>query len=253
MPLFTFTNEQAAILREIVKSWATIKPRLSTLLADADPTIDETPAQKLPRGVTPNPDGSYWFEIQSASVVAANQWNYKGRVMKSGDTSSLTGLVKTVDTTQFDLRNANEAVALGGLTGISSLLAIANNSVVRAWPEFRNNVRVFVFERPNDIVCNLSSVPTIITSDTELMAGETLALVDASGGPVTITLAPVSDADVPGTIVTVKKVDSSANAVTVVPAGAEMIDGASSYVLSVQYAYVAAVPDDTDYYVTSQS
>ena len=251
-PLFV-TTEQAAMLRELLAAWPKLRPGLSEIISGSQVTRNETPAQQLPRAVTPNADGSYWFEIQSASVVATNQWNYKGRVMKSGDTSSLTGLVKTVDTTQFDLRNANEAVALGGLTGISSLLAIANNSVVRAWPEFRNNVRVFVFERPNDIVCNLSSVPTIITSDTELMAGETLALVDASGGPVTITLAPVSDADVPGTIVTVKKVDSSANAVTVVPAGAEMIDGASSYVLSVQYAYVAAVPDDTDYYVTSQS
>jgi len=151
-PLYV-TQEQALILREIVKAWASLKPNLQTLIAQAQPTRNETPAQQLPKGVTPNADGSFWFEIQSASSVGTNQWNYKGRVMKSGDTSSLTGLVKTVDTTQFDLRNTFESISLGGMSGISSLLVIATGSIVRAWPEIRNNVRVFLFDRTNDIVC----------------------------------------------------------------------------------------------------
>lgn len=253
MPFLVVTKEQAATLREVIKAWGNIAPRLDTLLASADPTRKEIPAQSLPKCVTPNADGSFWFEIQSASSVGTNQWNYKGRVMKSGDTSSLTGLVKTVDTTEFDLRNANEAVALGGLSGISSLSAIANNSQVRAKPEIRNNVRVFVFERQNDITCNASSSPYIITEDTSLLAGETLALCDATAAPITITLPETTDEDVPGTIFTVKKIDASANAVTVVAAGSKTIDGSSSRVLSVQYAYVATVPDDDNYYVTSES
>ena len=235
MPLFTFTNEQAAILREIVKSWATIKPRLSTLLADADPTIDETPAQKLPRGVTPNPDGSYWFEIQSASVVAANQWNYKGRVMKSGDTSSLTGLVKTVDTTQYDLRNAFEHISLGGLTGISSLVVIATNSVVRAWPEIRNNVRVFVFERPNDIVCTVARAGEIVaggvySTSTNITLDDTMAVVrvTASAGDITLTIPdPSTVGDYDWFVI-----NDSGHNVIFDPTGAITIDGAATVTIA---------------------
>ena len=235
MPLFTFTNEQAAILREIVKSWATIKPRLSTLLADADPTIDETPAQKLPRGVTPNPDGSYWFEIQSASVVAANQWNYKGRVMKSGDTSSLTGLVKTADTTQYDLRNAFEHISLGGLTGISSLVVIATNSVVRAWPEIRNNVRVFVFERPNDIVCTVARAGEIVaggvySTSTNITLDDTMAVVrvTASAGDITLTIPdPSTVGDYDWFVI-----NDSGHNVIFDPTGAITIDGAATVTIA---------------------
>jgi len=151
-PLYV-TAEQALILREIVKAWADIKPNLQTLIARAAPSANETPPPRPSHIVGGDSDGSAWFEIQSSSSIGTNQWNYKGREMKSADTSSLTGLVKTVDTTEFDLRNTFESISLGGMSGISSLLAIANGSIVRAWPEYRNDARVFVFDRTNDIVC----------------------------------------------------------------------------------------------------
>lgn len=151
-PLYV-TQEQAMVLREVVKAWASLKPNLQTLIAQAQSSTNETPPPRHPRIVGGDSDGSAWFEIQSSSSIGTNQWNYKGREMKSADTSSLTGLVKTVDTTEFDLRNTFESISLGGMSGISSLLAIANGSIVRAWPEYRNDVRVFVFDRTNDIVC----------------------------------------------------------------------------------------------------
>lgn len=256
MPFLFVTQEQAEMLRSIVKAWPRLGPRLDTLLAMIEPKAVELRASSAPRTApaaeVPTLPGGGWFKIKSNTSIGTNQWNYKGRLMKSGDATAITGLVETTDTTQFDLRNANESVALGGLTGIASLTAIATDSVVYAHPEIRNGVRVYVFERQNDIVCNASSSPVIITEDTELMAGETLALVDATAGPITITLAATSEADVPGTQVVVKKIDSSANAVTIVPAGSETIDGASSRVLSTQYAYVATVPDDTNYYIISE-
>jgi len=57
-----------------------------------------------------------------------------------------------------------------------------------------------------------------------------LLLVDATSGPVTITL-PAPSA---GLMVTAKKIDASANAVTIVPTSGT-IDGAASQVLSAQY------------------
>ncbi|HET9531179.1 MAG TPA: hypothetical protein VFQ92_12555 [Blastocatellia bacterium] len=69
---------------------------------------------------------------------------------------------------------------------------------------------------------------------------EGVILVDASGGPRTITLPAIDE--FAGRAVTVKKIDSSANTVTVVP-GDGTIDGASSYALGSQYKFVTVVSD----------
>lgn len=135
------------VLREIVALWPVLRPKLLAGTPAAPPP-------PVPSSGGSAGDGSAWFQIVSASSVGTNQWNYKGRLMKSGSTSAYTGLTTTSETTQYDLRNAYESVALGGLSDVSALKVIATNSIVRAWPEIRNNVRVFVFERPNDIECS---------------------------------------------------------------------------------------------------
>ena len=71
-----------------------------------------------------------------------------------------------------------------------------------------------------------------------------IILADASGGAITITLA----APLKGEKVTVKKIDSSTNAVTIVPNGSETIDGSSSYTLASQNEHVSLVSDGTNWY-----
>lgn len=163
MNLLKVSDRSLATLREILAMWPTLRARLSGVLpvrgagaAIVSQTKDAVTIYVAPPApVAPgkNGDGSAWFKIKSNSSVGTNQWNYKGRRMQSGDASSLTGLVETVDTTEFDMRNAYESVALGGVADIASLTAIATGSVVRAWPEVRNNVLIWVFERANDVVC----------------------------------------------------------------------------------------------------
>jgi len=163
MPTIKGSTKAIAVLRDVIATWPKIRDRLTTLLpiiGAGAVTVKQTRdsvtifAPVVEENEVPtNSDGSSWFKVKSSSSVGTNQWNYKGRVMKSGDTSSLTGLVETADTTEFDLRNAVESVALGGMTDIASLNAIATGSIVRAWPEVRNSVRVYVFERVNDVVC----------------------------------------------------------------------------------------------------
>ena len=159
----TGTENAVRILKELVANWDKIRAGLfatrsikgsgiAQVTNSSDGVVIHVPPTPVPPTPT-NPDGSSWFKVKSSSSVGTNQWNYKGRVMKSGDTSSLTGLVETADTTEFDLRNAVESVALGGMSDIGSLNAIATDSVVRAWPEIRNGVRVYVFERVNDVEC----------------------------------------------------------------------------------------------------
>lgn len=61
-----------------------------------------------------------------------------------------------------------------------------------------------------------------------------LVRVDATGGARTVTLPAASSC--PGQTFFIKKIDSSANAVTVARAGSDTIDGATSVSLASQYA-----------------
>lgn len=159
----TGTQKTVRVLKDLVANWDKIRGGLfssrsikgsgiAQVSQSADGVVIHVPPAPAP-SIPTNPDGSSWFKIKSASSVGTNQWNYKGRVMQSGSASTYTGLVETADTTEFNLRNAVEAVALGGMTDIDSLKPIATDSEVRAWPEIRNGVRVYVFERTNDIDC----------------------------------------------------------------------------------------------------
>lgn len=72
-----------------------------------------------------------------------------------------------------------------------------------------------------------------------------IVLVDASGGAVTVTLpAPESAAGV-----VVKKIDGSANVVTVATPGAGTIDGDTSRSISAQYVSREITSDGTNYWI----
>ena len=46
-----------------------------------------------------------------------------------------------------------------------------------------------------------------------------------------------------------KKIDSSANAITITPNGSQKIDGASSWTLSTQYEAITLVSDGSNWHV----
>jgi hypothetical protein len=79
---------------------------------------------------------------------------------------------------------------------------------------------------------------TITSSYTVNQWNDEVILADATAGPLTITLPSASDA---GVRLSIKKIDSSANAVTVSPASGQTIEGAASVSLTTQYAGVVLV------------
>ena len=82
---------------------------------------------------------------------------------------------------------------------------------------------------------NSGAVRSITESDTLTVSDSTKVIaVDASGGAVTVTLLAAATAG-DGFEVIVKKVDSSASAVTIDGNGAETIDGAATMILPNQY------------------
>lgn len=76
-----------------------------------------------------------------------------------------------------------------------------------------------------------------------------LYLVDATAGAVTVNLPAAASSS--GYSVTVKKTDSSVNAVTLDGDTTETIDGATTYALSAQYDSVSIRCDGTEWFIVA--
>lgn len=95
----------------------------------------------------------------------------------------------------------------------------------------------------------LFGVISVVTKTSDFTATQSndVILVDASSGAVTITLMGASDRE--GKTLFVKKVDSTANAVTVDGDGSETIDDSTTRVLSSQYDSVQIVSDGSEWWI----
>ncbi len=89
-------------------------------------------------------------------------------------------------------------------------------------------------DRISRVVATLDSAYTIVE--------DTLVLAASAGGAYAVTL-PLAASVAPGVGIVVKKTDVAANTVTVTRAGADTIDGATTYALATQYKYVHLVSD----------
>jgi len=89
---------------------------------------------------------------------------------------------------------------------------------------------------------------TVTTSDSITASDETILANAASG---LINLSVLTAASIDGRRVTVKKIDSSANTVTLTCAGAETIDGSSTYVLDTEDDAVTIESDGSNWHIVS--
>ena len=93
-------------------------------------------------------------------------------------------------------------------------------------------------------VATKTAAYTVTTGDT---AGDALLLVDASAGPITLTLPGAAAASAAGgrRTVTVKKVDATGFLVTVQGSGGELIDGSAVATFGYQYQTASFVTNGT--------
>lgn len=91
-------------------------------------------------------------------------------------------------------------------------------------------------------------VPTSVSIDLPLTADVVLA--NAASGPVTITLPDARDSG--DRLVTIKRLNSGANAVTVATSFNQAIDGSSTFVLTTQYNSVTVVSDNQNWHITGR-
>lgn len=90
-----------------------------------------------------------------------------------------------------------------------------------------------------------------VSTTYSLLANDGLIEGDATAGAFTVTLTAAASSL--GRVVTIKKIDSSANAVTVDGDGAEAIDGAATYALSSQYDAVTLHCDGVTWNVVGKA
>ena len=98
-----------------------------------------------------------------------------------------------------------------------------------ASPVIRDVERYLQYEVIGRVIGNVRTV----TESGPLWESDYMVRVDATAGPVTMTLPPAIS--VPGQVIEVKKVDPTGNIVTLAADGTDLIDGASSYDLGTQY------------------
>lgn len=90
-------------------------------------------------------------------------------------------------------------------------------------------------------------VPTLTTTATLTAASASTQLANATGGAFTINLPTAASAS--GLPFNIKKIDSSANAVTIDPSGGELIDGAATLDLTVQWQSAQIQSNGTAWYL----
>lgn len=92
-----------------------------------------------------------------------------------------------------------------------------------------------------------TNIGTVTTYSGEVLSDTYLLLVDATSGPVTVTLPAAADHS--GRILNIKKIDASANVVTIDANGAETIDGAANETLSSQWESRKIISNGINWYL----
>lgn len=103
------------------------------------------------------------------------------------------------------------------------------------WEKLRWFRSLYDNDKANRGIANVSSAYTVPEN-------VFFVRVDATSAPVTITLPSALDRG--GRQIGVKKVDASANAVTVARSGSDTIDGATTQSLAAQYSRLIVISND---------
>lgn len=219
----------------------------------------------------PLPNGTQITTGVGASITAAKTLAVTDPSMQPCDATSGAFTVTLPSTTtpgliyvikKIDSTGNTVTVAATSIDGLASWPLPRNNSVVvvmstataGTWRVVASNAPYNLdvqnliqgwsayFQGSLKVGAGWTLVPATLTATTTLTTGSApIELVNAASGAVTVTLPSTTT---PGIIFTVKKIDSSANAVTV-SAGSGTIDGASTLSLATQYAHVQVMSTST--------
>lgn len=113
------------------------------------------------------------------------------------------------------------------------------------WTPYRQGTLLGILATKNSNVLAKTAAYTVVVADDGKLVD-----ADATTAAFTVTLPTAASAG-DGFIISVKKTDSSANAITVDAAGAELIDGATTQVLSTQFDVIVLYCDGTEWHIVA--
>lgn len=154
--------------------------------------------------------------------------------------------VITIDTGWFTV--AHDPLTANAALPWQIYLAVDNGSILSDG-QIGAGTWCFQYVLSTDLVTPLRHIVTK-TANYTVTAEDEVVLMDATGGAKTITLIT---GPAPGQYYTFKKIDASANAVTVDTPGTETIDGSATFVLANQYDTVTIVSDGAQWWVVRQA
>jgi len=115
------------------------------------------------------------------------------------------------------------------------------------WAEEMEKAIIEFSREVDDILRNNQPCNIETTTVSKTAGNKNVILVDATSGNLTITLPPAKIME--GAAYTVKKIDVSANTVTIDGDGSETIDGATTKVLSTQWDVETVTSNGTAWYL----
>ena len=211
----------------------------------------------------------------NASTVATFTVNAQGQLTAAANTtisiapSQINATIPNSGLTNSTVQFGNTTVSLGASSpniGNLTLLNANVSSVSATFPNsFLSNVTIGLGNATLTLGANTTTVgnltltnptisggvftPTLVTKTSAYTAAATdyTILGNASGGSFSITL-PTA-VGVIGKIYAIKKIDSSANTVTIATTSAQTIDGAASKVLSIQYDGAQVQSDNVNWFI----
>lgn len=167
------------------------------------------------------------FQIQNSAAVVLGKWSAAG--------------IFYVTANDVIIRDATtQRVFVGSVGGSNPGIALGSAADTNLYRSAAG-----VLQTDGSLKVGGSVRHTILTKTTTYTAvgSDAVLRADATGGAFTITLPAVSAAS--GQRIQIKKIDSSANAVTISRAGADTIEGATTISLATQWTFATLINDGT--------
>jgi parallel beta-helix repeat (two copies) len=179
------------------------------------------------------------FNLPDASATARGLVNIGAQtfigVKSFSSQASFPAGLDVGNTFQIKL-GGNNFVRRGSSTGVIFQPAAATAFIFR---NAADNTDWFTIKDAGGIVfgTNASWPAAFISSNTTLNINQRVILASAPSANITITLPAISSANA-GIMYTLKRIDATANTITIARTGSDTIDGATSYSLATQYKYI---------------
>lgn len=191
--------------------------------------LDNVSIYKLEGGMFTTNSDSYFSNVNLQNGKNINFTTTTGSKIGAATTQKLafwnaTPIVQPVNTTAIDTLLVN--------TGLRASGGTANFDTAITAPSILTTT-------------NNSSITTLTTNTT--IGNHGVVLCDATSAAFTVTLPAISG--ISGRQYTIKKIDSSTNAITIDGNASETIDGTTTKVIALQYDSITIICDSTGWYI----